>query len=187
MGRWLSYLILAEIFFTVVPSAVSSDPPLSPSGVNDEVAALMMVKSKIRDDRGGWTGGTSTPWTPAPGIWEMADTGLSGSLSMSIGSLNHLKTMLQQEMIIKVASLLLVFAMAGVICSGSRLLAVEGNHEDSTAARHEKQADFLPVESAGDADAAASDPADADNHHSLPRQSFGDWGNHQDQFDPLVR
>ncbi|XP_038986275.1 probable LRR receptor-like serine/threonine-protein kinase At5g45780 isoform X2 [Phoenix dactylifera] len=83
---------------------VSSDPPLSPKGVNYEVAALMSVKSKMWDEAGamdGWDINSVDPCTwsmvgcsPEGFVisLEMARNDLSGTLSPSIGNLSHLQT-----------------------------------------------------------------------------------------------
>ncbi|XP_038986276.1 probable LRR receptor-like serine/threonine-protein kinase At5g45780 isoform X3 [Phoenix dactylifera] len=88
---------------------VSSDPPLSPKGVNYEVAALMSVKSKMWDEAGamdGWDINSVDPCTwsmvgcsPEGFVisLEMARNDLSGTLSPSIGNLSHLQTMLLQN------------------------------------------------------------------------------------------
>ncbi|KAJ0964887.1 hypothetical protein J5N97_026025 [Dioscorea zingiberensis] len=89
--------------------ACSSDPPLSPKGLNYEVAALMAVKSWMRDEKGvmdGWDINSVDPCTwsmvgCSPDGFvislEMANNGLSGALSPSIGNLTHLQTMLLQN------------------------------------------------------------------------------------------
>lgn len=96
--------MVPSLFFLIwVVSA--SDSHLSPKGVNYEVAALISVKSRIRDERGvmqGWDINSVDPCT-----WnmvacsaesfvislEMPNMGLSGTLSPSIGNLSHLRTM----------------------------------------------------------------------------------------------
>ncbi|PIA33980.1 hypothetical protein AQUCO_03900096v1 [Aquilegia coerulea] len=83
---------------------------LSPKGVNFEVAALMSMKSKLRDDDlhvlDGWDINSVDPCTwnmigcSAEGYvisLEMASKSLSGTLSSSIGNLTHLQTMLLQN------------------------------------------------------------------------------------------
>lgn len=100
--------MVPSLFFLIwVVSA--SDSHLSPKGVNYEVAALISVKSRIRDERGvmqGWDINSVDPCT-----WnmvacsaesfvislEMPNMGLSGTLSPSIGNLSHLRTMLLQN------------------------------------------------------------------------------------------
>ncbi|KAK9227518.1 hypothetical protein WN943_012571 [Citrus x changshan-huyou] len=85
---------------------LASDSLLSPKGVNYEVAALMALKIKMRDDlhvMDGWDINSVDPCTwnmvacSAEGFvvsLEMASMGLSGTLSPSIGNLTHLRTML---------------------------------------------------------------------------------------------
>ncbi|KAK0578176.1 hypothetical protein LWI29_006321 [Acer saccharum] len=92
------------LFFFFKVSA--SDSLLSPEGVNYEVAALMAVKNKMRDEfhvLDGWDINSVDPCTwymvgcSVEGFvvsLEMASMGLSGTISPSIGSLSHLKTML---------------------------------------------------------------------------------------------
>ncbi|CAN4105628.1 unnamed protein product [Withania somnifera] len=82
---------------------------LSPKGVNYEVAALMSMKNKMRDEYhvlGGWDINSVDPCTwymvgcSSEGFvisLEMASMGLSGILSPSIGNLTHLQTMLFQN------------------------------------------------------------------------------------------
>ncbi|KAK4857812.1 hypothetical protein QYF36_006638 [Acer negundo] len=94
--------LLLFFFFTVS----ASDSLLSPKGVNYEVAALMAVKNKMRDEfhvLDGWDINSVDPCTwnmvgcSVEGFvvsLEMASMGLSGTISPSIGSLSHLKTML---------------------------------------------------------------------------------------------
>ncbi|CAL4970410.1 unnamed protein product [Urochloa decumbens] len=89
--------------------AAAGDPPLSPKGVNYEVAALMAVKSRLRDEKG-----IMALWdiySVDPCTWsmvacsadkfvislQMANNGLSGTLSPSIGNLSHLQTMSLQN------------------------------------------------------------------------------------------
>ncbi|KAK1257982.1 putative LRR receptor-like serine/threonine-protein kinase [Acorus gramineus] len=88
------------------------DPLLSPKGVNFEVAALMSVKSKLRDVVGvmdGWDINSVDPCTwrmvgcsPEGFVisLEMARNSLSGSMSPSVGNLSHLQTMLLQNNVI---------------------------------------------------------------------------------------
>ncbi|KAK2642495.1 hypothetical protein Ddye_024258 [Dipteronia dyeriana] len=87
----------------------SSDSLLSPKGVNYEVAALMAVKNKMRDEfhvLDGWDINSVDPCTwnmvscSVEGFvvsLEMASKGLSGTISPTIGSLSHLKTMLLHD------------------------------------------------------------------------------------------
>ncbi|XP_066318272.1 probable LRR receptor-like serine/threonine-protein kinase At5g45780 [Miscanthus floridulus] len=87
----------------------AGDPPLSPKGVNYEVAALMAVKSRLRDERGvmaHWDIYSVDPCTwfmvaCSPDKFvvslQMANNGLSGTLSPSIGNLSHLQTMSLQN------------------------------------------------------------------------------------------
>uniref|UniRef100_A0A9I9CR74 non-specific serine/threonine protein kinase n=1 Tax=Cucumis melo TaxID=3656 RepID=A0A9I9CR74_CUCME len=98
---------LLLFFFIVVVSA--SDSHLSPKGVNYEVAALMSMKSRIKDERRvmqGWDINSVDPCTwnmvacSAEGFvisLEMPNMGLSGTLSPSIGNLSHLRIMLLQN------------------------------------------------------------------------------------------
>ncbi|CAN6237669.1 unnamed protein product [Urochloa humidicola] len=89
--------------------AAAGDPPLSPKGVNYEVAALMAVKSRLRDEKG-----IMAMWdiySVDPCTWsmvacsadkfvislQMANNGLYGTLSPSIGNLSHLQTMSLQN------------------------------------------------------------------------------------------
>ncbi|KAJ3692129.1 hypothetical protein LUZ60_012479 [Juncus effusus] len=84
----------------------SSDPPLSPKGLNYEVAALMSIKSKMIDEERameGWDIFSVDPCTwsmvscSSEGFvisLDMANKGLSGSLSPSVGNLSHLQTLL---------------------------------------------------------------------------------------------
>lgn len=85
----------------------AADTLLSPKGVNYEVAALMGMKSKMREDANnvfnGWDWDSVDPCT-----WDMVgcssdgfvislgmtNEGLSGTLSPSIGNLSHLQTLL---------------------------------------------------------------------------------------------
>lgn len=110
MERWLALLLLlAEIFSSLAYIAHSTDPPLSPTGVNDEVVALMSIKREIRVETGvmgGWDIDSVDPCTWAMvgcspnGLvisLEMADNGFSGTLSASVGNLSHLQTMLLQN------------------------------------------------------------------------------------------
>ncbi|PON32147.1 GPCR kinase [Parasponia andersonii] len=84
----------------------ASDSLLSPKGVNYEVAALMSVKSRMKDElqvMAGWDINSVDPCT-----WnmvgcsvesfvislDMTNMSLAGTLSPSIGNLSHLRTML---------------------------------------------------------------------------------------------
>ncbi|KAG8058573.1 hypothetical protein GUJ93_ZPchr0002g25844 [Zizania palustris] len=87
----------------------AGDPPLSPKGLNYEVAALMAVKSRMRDEKGvmvGWDINSVDPCTwsmvaCSPDGFvvslQMANNGLAGTLSPSIGNLSYLQTMLLQN------------------------------------------------------------------------------------------
>ncbi|KAG2687906.1 hypothetical protein I3760_09G070700 [Carya illinoinensis] len=89
--------------------AANTDSLLSPKGVNYDVAALMAVKSKMKDQLhvlNGWDINSVYPcsWNmvafSTEGFvvsLEMANMGLSGTLSPSIGNLSHLRTMLLQN------------------------------------------------------------------------------------------
>ncbi|XP_057466028.1 probable LRR receptor-like serine/threonine-protein kinase At5g45780 isoform X2 [Actinidia eriantha] len=103
----LSWVLLLLLFWVAVVR--SSDSLLSPKGVNYEVAALMSMKSKMRDEHhvlDGWDINSVDPCTwsmvgcsPEGFVisLEMASVGLSGTLSASIGNLSHLHTMLLQN------------------------------------------------------------------------------------------
>ncbi|CAN0853506.1 Probable LRR receptor-like serine/threonine-protein kinase At5g45780 [Linum grandiflorum] len=92
-----------------IPVALASDSLLSPKGVNFEVAALMAMKKEMKDEKGvmaGWDLNSVDPCTwnmvgcSTEGFvvsLEMASMGLSGTLSTSVGNLNHLRTMLLQN------------------------------------------------------------------------------------------
>ncbi|KAG1330220.1 Protein NSP-INTERACTING KINASE 2 [Cocos nucifera] len=120
MEQWIRLLLPVVFFFFCADLVLSTDPPLSPKGVNYEVAALMSVKSKMWDEAGamdGWDINSVDPCTWSmvgcspdgfvislyPSlmfpfrIWEMARNDLSGTLSPSIGNLSHLQTMLLQN------------------------------------------------------------------------------------------
>ncbi|KAM0939636.1 putative non-specific serine/threonine protein kinase [Dioscorea sansibarensis] len=98
-------LLLLLLLWMMLHLALSSDPPLSPKGLNYEVAALMAVKSWMRDEKGvtdGWDINSVDPCTwsmvccSSDGFvisLEMANNGLSGSLSPSIGNLSHLQAL----------------------------------------------------------------------------------------------
>ncbi|XP_041026523.1 probable LRR receptor-like serine/threonine-protein kinase At5g45780 [Juglans microcarpa x Juglans regia] len=93
-------------FFWMPMIAADTDSLLSPKGVSYEVAALMAVKSKIKDElhvMDGWDINSVDPCTwnmiacSAEGFvvsLEMANMGLSGTLSPSVGNLSHLRAML---------------------------------------------------------------------------------------------
>ncbi|KMT04430.1 hypothetical protein BVRB_8g181050 [Beta vulgaris subsp. vulgaris] len=101
------FLVLVFWVFDVVGAA---DSLLSPKGVNYEVAALMSLKNKMRDDKyhvlDGWDINSVDPCT-----WymvacsaeasvislDMASMGLSGTLSPSIGNLTHLRSISMQN------------------------------------------------------------------------------------------
>ncbi|KAL9255957.1 putative LRR receptor-like serine/threonine-protein kinase [Drosera capensis] len=89
--------------------AASTDTLLSPKGLNFEVAVLMSMKDKMKDDYhvlSGWDINSVDPCT-----WnmvacsdegfvislDMASMGLSGTLSPSIGNLTHLRSLLMQN------------------------------------------------------------------------------------------
>ncbi|XP_047081345.1 probable LRR receptor-like serine/threonine-protein kinase At5g45780 [Lolium rigidum] len=107
-----SVLVVAVTAWLLAAGGVSvsaGDPPLSPKGLNYEVAALMAVKSRMRDEKGvmaGWDINSVDPctWsmvTCSPDAFvvslQMANNGLSGALSPSIGNLSYLQTMLLQN------------------------------------------------------------------------------------------
>ncbi|KAI3844259.1 hypothetical protein MKW92_001040 [Papaver armeniacum] len=96
----------------LLPLVQASDSLLSPKGVNYEVAALMSMKSKLRDSEDGmhvldgWDINSVDPCTwnmvgcSSEGFvisLEMASKGLSGTLSPSVGNLSRLQTMLLQN------------------------------------------------------------------------------------------
>ncbi|KAF3333319.1 putative LRR receptor-like serine/threonine-protein kinase [Carex littledalei] len=101
--RFSLFLVSISSLF---PLPLSSDPPLSPKGLNYEVAALMSVKSKMIDEEramDGWDIFSVDPCTwsmvscSSDGFvksLDMANKGLSGTLSPSIGNLSHLQTLL---------------------------------------------------------------------------------------------
>ncbi|XP_042451973.1 probable LRR receptor-like serine/threonine-protein kinase At5g45780 isoform X1 [Zingiber officinale] len=105
------YLLIPLFILHSAHTARSSDPLLSPKGVNYEVAALMSVKSRMRDEAGvmgGWDIYSVDPCTwfmvgcSSDGFvislsGEMASNSLSGTLSPSIGNLSHLQTLLLQN------------------------------------------------------------------------------------------
>uniref|UniRef100_A0A803ME10 non-specific serine/threonine protein kinase n=1 Tax=Chenopodium quinoa TaxID=63459 RepID=A0A803ME10_CHEQI len=101
------FLAVFLCFFDVIGAA---DSNLSPKGVNYEVAALMLVKNKMRDEKyhvlDGWDINSVDPCT-----WymvacsndgfvislDMASMGLSGTLSSSIGNLTRLRSVSMQN------------------------------------------------------------------------------------------
>ncbi|XP_059669629.1 probable LRR receptor-like serine/threonine-protein kinase At5g45780 isoform X1 [Cornus florida] len=104
--------VMVELMFPLIwllPMVGASISLLSPKGVNYEVAALMSVKSKMRDEYhvlDGWDINSVDPCTwnmvgcsPEGFVisLEMASVGLSGTLSPSIGNLSRLQTMLLQN------------------------------------------------------------------------------------------
>ncbi|XP_055806216.1 probable LRR receptor-like serine/threonine-protein kinase At5g45780 isoform X4 [Solanum dulcamara] len=102
-------LLIFSIFFLWVATTPASMGFLSPKGVNYEVAALMSMKNKMRDEYhvlDGWDINSVDPCTwymvgcSSEGFvisLEMASMGLTGTLSPSIGNLTHLRTMLLQN------------------------------------------------------------------------------------------
>ncbi|XP_077252238.1 leucine-rich repeat protein kinase family protein [Tasmannia lanceolata] len=98
-----------KLLLLLLPIVQASDPPLSPKGVNYEVAALMSVKSKLGDGLhilDGWDINSVDPCTwsmigcSPEGLvisLDMDSKGLIGMLSPSIGNLSHLRTMLLQN------------------------------------------------------------------------------------------
>ncbi|XP_027105563.1 probable LRR receptor-like serine/threonine-protein kinase At5g45780 isoform X2 [Coffea arabica] len=101
-------LVFSLFLFWTARVSVSTSL-LSPKGVNYEVAALMSIKGKMRDDNhvlDGWDINSVDPCTwnmvgcsPEGFVvsLEMVSVGLSGTLSPSIGNLSHLQTMLLQN------------------------------------------------------------------------------------------
>ncbi|KAK3152586.1 hypothetical protein QOZ80_2BG0161010 [Eleusine coracana subsp. coracana] len=104
-------LLLAVVVVLAADGGVvdAADPPLSPKGLNYEVAALMAVKSRVRDDKGlmakwdinsvdpcTWSMVTCSPDGFVVSL-QMANNELSGTLSPSIGNLSHLQTMSLQN------------------------------------------------------------------------------------------
>ncbi|XP_026406828.1 probable LRR receptor-like serine/threonine-protein kinase At5g45780 [Papaver somniferum] len=100
------------LLLLLLPVVQASDSLLSPKGVNYEVAALMSMKSKLRDSEDGlhvldgWDINSVDPCTwnmvgcSSEGFvisLEMASKGLSGTLSPSVGNLSRLQTMLLQN------------------------------------------------------------------------------------------
>ncbi|CAO2037834.1 unnamed protein product [Urochloa humidicola] len=107
--RLYPFAVAAWVLAASAGWAAAGDPPLSPKGVNYEVAALMAVKSRLRDEKG-----IMAMWdiySVDPCTWsmvacsadkfvislQMANNGLSGTLSPSIGNLSHLQTMSLQN------------------------------------------------------------------------------------------
>ncbi|KAI5659751.1 hypothetical protein M9H77_28544 [Catharanthus roseus] len=102
-------MLILSLCFCSVAKVCASDSLLSPKGVNFEVAALMSMKSKMRDEYGvlgGWDINSVDPCTwsmvgcsPEGFVTslEMASMGLSGTLSPSIGNLTRLRLMLLQN------------------------------------------------------------------------------------------
>ncbi|CAN6683516.1 unnamed protein product [Malus baccata var. baccata] len=103
-------LLFGFCFFCLcVPLATASDSLLSPKGVNFEVAALMSVKRDMKDEllvMAGWDINSVDPctWNMVGCSTEgfvislaMVSTNLSGMLSLSIGNLSHLQTLLLQN------------------------------------------------------------------------------------------
>ncbi|CAN6230996.1 unnamed protein product [Urochloa humidicola] len=107
--RLYPFAVAAWVLAASAGWAAAGDPPLSPKGVNYEVAALMAVKSRLRDEKG-----IMAMWdiySVDPCTWsmvacsadkfvislQMANNGLSGMLSPSIGNLSHLQTMSLQN------------------------------------------------------------------------------------------
>uniref|UniRef100_A0A2P2IJC9 Uncharacterized protein n=1 Tax=Rhizophora mucronata TaxID=61149 RepID=A0A2P2IJC9_RHIMU len=101
--------VMFHFWFFWVHLALAADPLLSPKGVNFEVAALMAVKKDMRDglrvmndwdinsvDPCTWSMVSCSPEGFVVSL-EMTSTGLSGTLSPSIGNLSHLRTMLLQN------------------------------------------------------------------------------------------
>lgn len=107
LGKSLQWLLV--LLSLILPRVRASDSLLSPKGVNYEVAALMSVKSKLRDVDGvleGWDINSVDPCTwslvacsPQGFVisLEMTSKSLSGVLSPSIGNLSHLQTLLLQN------------------------------------------------------------------------------------------
>ncbi|CAG7873179.1 unnamed protein product [Brassica rapa] len=95
--------------FWAFGSVYAMDSLLSPKGVNYEVAALMSVKNKMKDETevlSGWDINSVDPCTwnmvgcSAEGFvvsLEMASKGLSGTISTNIGEFTHLHTLLLQN------------------------------------------------------------------------------------------
>ncbi|CAH2046268.1 unnamed protein product [Thlaspi arvense] len=97
------------IYYSVLQSVSAMDSLLSPKGVNYEVAALMSVKNKMKDETevlSGWDINSVDPCTwymvgcSSEGVvvsLEMASKGISGTISTNIGELTHLQTLLLQN------------------------------------------------------------------------------------------
>ncbi|VVB08086.1 unnamed protein product [Arabis nemorensis] len=97
------------VYCSVLNSVSAMDSLLSPKGVNYEVAALMSVRNKMKDETevlSGWDINSVDPCTwnmvccssqGFVGSLEMASKGLSGTISTSIGELTHLHTLLLQN------------------------------------------------------------------------------------------
>ncbi|KAL1200205.1 putative LRR receptor-like serine/threonine-protein kinase [Cardamine amara subsp. amara] len=110
MEKLIKFMFLGFcVYYSVLDSVFAMDSLLSPKGVNYEVAALMSVKNKMKDETkvlSGWDINSVDPCT-----WnmvgcssegsvvslEMASKGLSGIISTSIGELTHLHTLLLQN------------------------------------------------------------------------------------------
>ncbi|PKU67347.1 hypothetical protein MA16_Dca016405 [Dendrobium catenatum] len=87
-----------------------------------------------------------------------------------------------QRLSMKMAALLLVITMTGVICSESRLLvSVQIGSQDEVGKAFLNEKETKVVE-AKELSVDTDEPTDVSNHHSLPRQSFGDGGNDQNQL-----
>ncbi|KAH0699594.1 hypothetical protein KY284_013809 [Solanum tuberosum] len=105
----VTLLLIFSFFLHWVATTPASMGFLSPKGVNYEVAALMSMKNRMRDEYhvlDGWDINSVDPCTwymvgcSSEGFvisLEMASMGLSGTLSPSIGNLTHLRTMLLQN------------------------------------------------------------------------------------------
>ncbi|KAI0493586.1 hypothetical protein KFK09_023705 [Dendrobium nobile] len=87
-----------------------------------------------------------------------------------------------QRLSMKMASLLLVMTMTCVICSESRLfISVQIGSQDKVGKAYLNEKETKVVE-AKELSVDTDEPTDVSNHHSLPRQSFGDGGNDQNQL-----
>ncbi|XP_047262791.1 probable LRR receptor-like serine/threonine-protein kinase At5g45780 isoform X3 [Capsicum annuum] len=107
--QMVNLVLIFSTFFLSVAITPASMSLLSPKGINYEVAALMSMKNKMRDEYhvlDGWDINSVDPCTwymvacSSEGFvisLEMASMGLSGTLSPSIGNLTHLRTMLLQN------------------------------------------------------------------------------------------
>ncbi|XP_028764716.1 probable LRR receptor-like serine/threonine-protein kinase At5g45780 isoform X2 [Neltuma alba] len=103
--------VVCFVFFlwNWLAAAGNTDSLLSPKGVNYEVAALMSMKNKMKDElrvMDGWDINSVDPCTwnmvgcSAEGYvisLDMASMSLSGTLSPGIGNLSHLRTLLLQN------------------------------------------------------------------------------------------